>query len=173
MKQSISVPHACFSGSLVDFVWIWDVFADFSFCHFRSTLILVFVTLDPLQFKLQFTCSLVFAVVSWFSLHFDCRSDPVHRMCKDCCRRGRHSSWVTGSKDSRFPSPNCTPAVISRTRTLVVRWNTCEDINCSSTRFLSSISHVVLLTSICVYTAVSNPVPRTDSFSIVVWSWLS
>jgi hypothetical protein len=54
-----------------------------------------------------------------------------------CC----YSSWVTGWKDSRIRGLNCSPAVISRMRPPVVRWNNCEDINYSSIRFLSSISH--------------------------------
>jgi hypothetical protein len=48
-----------------------------------------------------------------------------------------------------------------------------EDINCSSTRFLSLILHAVLLVLSHVSAASPNPVPRADSFAIVVRSWLN
>jgi hypothetical protein len=79
-------------------------------------------------------------------------------------------SWATGSKSSRFYSLNCSLTVTSRTRPSGIRWNACEDISCSSARFLSSISHVVLLALFCVSAAVSNPVLKADSFAIAVWS---
>jgi hypothetical protein len=48
-----------------------------------------------------------------------------------------------------------------------------EDINCFSIRFLSSISHVVLLAPFCVSIAVHNPVLKVDCFAIAVRSWPS
>jgi hypothetical protein len=87
--------------------------------------------------------------------------------------RSRYSSWVTGSKDSRFHGSNCTPAATSWTRSPVVWWNTCEDINCSLIRFLLSISHVVLLAPFRVSVVLPNPVPRADSSAIAVRSWPS
>jgi hypothetical protein len=48
-----------------------------------------------------------------------------------------------------------------------------EDINCFSIRFLSSISHVVLLSPFRVSAAVPNPVPTVDCFAIAVQSWAS
>jgi hypothetical protein len=55
--------------------------------------------------------------------------------CCGCCRLKPVHSWVAGSKDSRFPSLNCTFVVISRTCSSNIRWNDCEDINYSSIRF--------------------------------------
>jgi hypothetical protein len=47
------------------------------------------------------------------------------------------------------------------------------DGNCSSIRFLSLISHVVLLTPFRVFAVAPNPVPRADCFAIVMRSWPS
>jgi hypothetical protein len=84
--------------------------------------------------------------------------------------RNRYSYWVTGLKDSRFRGSNFSSAVVFWTRPPSVRWNTCEDINYSSIRFLSSISLVVMLALLHVFAAVSNPVPKTDTFAIAVRS---
>jgi hypothetical protein len=76
-------------------------------------------------------------------------------------------------KDSRFSGSNCTPAVIFQARPLGIRWNTCADINCSSIRFLSLISHVVLLAPFCVSAVSPNLISKADRFAIVVRSWPS
>jgi hypothetical protein len=85
----------------------------------------------------------------------------------------RYWSWVTGPKDSRFPTPNYTLTMNSRTRTPIVWWNGCKDINCFSSRFLSSISHVFLLALIHVSVVVLNPVSRAYSLSIAMRYWSS
>jgi hypothetical protein len=87
--------------------------------------------------------------------------------------RSRYSSWVTRPKDLRFCGSNRSPAVISRTRPPGVWWNAWEDIKCSLIRFLSSISHVVLLALFRVSAVIPNPVPRADSLSIARRSWPS
>jgi hypothetical protein len=46
-------------------------------------------------------------------------------------------------------------------------------LNCLLIRFLSSISHVVLLAPFRVSAAVTNPVPKADKFAISVRSWSS
>jgi hypothetical protein len=94
-------------------------------------------------------------------------------VCESLQGEASLNSWVTGSKDSRFFSPNCTLAVISRTRPPGVHWNDCEDINYSSIRFLSLISHVILLAVFHVSAVVPNPVPRSNSFAIAMKSWPS
>jgi hypothetical protein len=93
--------------------------------------------------------------------------------CDDSCRWKPLLSWVTGSKDSRLSSLNRSSTVISRTRPPGVRWNDYKDINCSLIWFLLSISHVFLLASFCVSTAIPNPVSRANRFSIAIRSWPS
>jgi hypothetical protein len=94
-------------------------------------------------------------------------------LCEISCGDSRYSSWVTGPKDSRLSSSNHFFAVISQTRPPGIRWNDCEDINYFSIWFLSSISHVVLPTLIYVSAAVTNSVPRANSFAITMQSWPS
>jgi hypothetical protein len=86
--------------------------------------------------------------------------------------RCRYNSWVTESKDFSICSLNHFFMVIFRTWPPGVRWNICEDINCYSIWFLSSILHVVLLAPIRVSVVVHNLVPRVNSCSIAIWSWL-
>jgi hypothetical protein len=85
----------------------------------------------------------------------------------------RYSSWVTGPKDSRLSSSNHFFTVISQTRPPGIQWNDCEDINYFSIWFLSSISYMVLPTLIYVSAAVTNSVPRANSFAITMQSWPS
>jgi hypothetical protein len=85
----------------------------------------------------------------------------------------RLCSCATGLKSLMICSLNCSPVVVSQTRPLGVQWNASEGINCSSIRFLSSISHVVLLTLFRASTAIPNPVLRADSLCIARWSWPS
>jgi hypothetical protein len=92
-------------------------------------------------------------------------------LCVDCYRNLSCSySCAIGLKSLRLSSPNCTLVVIFQTHPLGVRWNDYKDINCSSIRFLLSISHVILLASFLVSVAVPNTILRADSFSITVWS---
>jgi hypothetical protein len=85
------------------------------------------------------------------------------------------ASWFLSYriKSSRFPSFDHSQSVAFQTRPQYVRWNVCEDMNWVFVRFLSSILHVFLPTSICVFAVVPNTVPRVDSFSIAMWSWPS
>jgi hypothetical protein len=76
-------------------------------------------------------------------------------------------------KGSRFTSRNCTLIMVFWTYPKVVRWIVCDDINWFLVRFLSSVSHVFLPSLIHDFIAVSNPVPRADSLSIVMRSWRS
>jgi hypothetical protein len=87
--------------------------------------------------------------------------------------RSRYSSWVIGSKDSRFRGSNCTFAVVCRTRPPGVRWNVCGDINYFLSWFISSISYEVLLAPFCVFIVVASTVLRADSLTIARWSWPS
>jgi hypothetical protein len=80
-------------------------------------------------------------------------------------------SWVIGSKDSRFFGLNCSFVLIFQTCPPDVRWNACEDINCSSIQFLSSISLVVLLAPFCA--AIPSLVLRADSLPVARQSWPS
>jgi hypothetical protein len=87
--------------------------------------------------------------------------------CVDCCRC---LSWycflVTGSKESMIRGLNCSPALVFRTRPPGVRLNDCEGMNCFSSRFLSSILHVILLAPFRVFAVVSSPVLKADSLCI-------
>jgi hypothetical protein len=87
--------------------------------------------------------------------------------------RSRYSSWVIGSKDSRFRGSNCTFAVVCRTRPPGVRWNVCGDINYFLSWFISSISYEVFLAPFCVFIVVASTVLRADSLTIARWSWPS
>jgi hypothetical protein len=59
------------------------------------------------------------------------------------------SSWAAGSKILRFYSSHSSPTVFFQTRQSGVRWNIYEDINSSSIRFLSSISHSLAGINLC------------------------
>jgi hypothetical protein len=73
----------------------------------------------------------------------------------------------------RICGSNRSLMVIFWTGPPAVRWNTCEDINCSLSWFLSLISRVVLLVPFRVSAAVPDSVPRADSCAIAVRSWPS
>jgi hypothetical protein len=80
---------------------------------------------------------------------------------------------VSESKGSRICGLNRSPAMIFRTRPPVIRWNTFEDINYSFIQFLSSISHVILLTPFRVFTTIPNLLPKADNSAIAMQSWPS
>jgi hypothetical protein len=86
-------------------------------------------------------------------------------------------SWscleLPDQKDLRFCGLNCSSVVVSQTRPPGVRWNACEDINCSSIQFLSLISLVILLAPIHVSAVFPSLVPRVNSLPIARRSCLS
>jgi hypothetical protein len=79
-------------------------------------------------------------------------------------------AWVVKSKDSMFHDSNHSSTVIFQIRPASIRWNTCEDINCSLSWFLLSMSLVVLLALFRVSAAVPYLISRVNSFVIAVRS---
>jgi hypothetical protein len=118
-----------------------------------------------LQVELQLASSSVLAAGPVFSLLFDCRSDLVLRLCgllQELFLVLRLSHRIKSLKDLWSKLFYC------GSFTIILRVDFCF-----SSRFLSSISRVVLLAPFHVFIAVPNPVLKADNFAIAVRSWLS